>query len=154
MLTTHKISAELYLESFELIALHSSLEDYAMAYTLNQEGGLQLKRGTKDQSLGDGISFSLYEWVDEVRDNHYTLFANHRSMEHNQKADGLFDEDIATVTHHLIEERKEVDYFLKIETDQADLVEKMVKKFNGLPNVVTAYRIYADTLKSKKNLIF
>lgn len=154
MLTTHKISAELYLEAFELIALHSTLEDYAMAYMLNQEGSLKLKRVSKDQNLGDGISFPTFEWVDEIGDSQYTLFANHCRMEQNHKANGLFDEATATVTHHLIEERKEVDYFLKIDTDQADLTEQMIKKFNGLPNVVTVYKIDADTLKSKKNLIF
>lgn len=154
MLTTHKISAELYLESFELIALHSTLVDYSMAYELNFAGKLHLKRSRKDLKLGKGTSFSVFEWIDEVRDNHWALFANQCRTAQNNSKGGLFVEDVAMVTSHLVKERKEVDYFLKIETAQKGLVDKMVQKFNKIPSVVTAYRIDADTLKSKKNLIF
>src|SRR5690606_2512361 len=48
MLTTHRISDELYDDSYSLIAIHSDLEDYAMTYAINSECGLHLKRMDKD----------------------------------------------------------------------------------------------------------
>ncbi len=154
MLTTHKISAELYFETFDLIAVHATLEDYTMAYTLNKLGRLHLKRSDKDLDFGKGASFSFFEWMDEVSDTHWTLFANHCKSQQSNSGAGLFLENVGTITHHLVAERKEVDYFLKIETDQKGLVDKMVEKVIEIPNIVTAYSIDANTLKSKKNLIF
>ena len=115
MLTTHKISAELYFESFELLAFHTTLEDYAMAYALNKKLKLRLQRTKKDINLVEASSFSLFEWIDELNDNHWMLFKNKSDKQIDGSLGGLFENDKTIYTDYLVNERKEVDYFLKIE---------------------------------------
>ena len=67
---------------------------------------------------------------------------------------GFFSNEKAISTYHLIEERKEVDYFLKVEADDTVLINEAVKKINLIPKVVTAYSLDVASLKSKTNLIF
>jgi hypothetical protein len=55
--------------------------------------------------------------------------------------------------YHLIPEHRDVDYFLKIEEDDTS-GESLVKALASIPNIITAYAIDTDNLKSKKNLIF
>jgi len=54
----------------------------------------------------------------------------------------------------LLPEYTTVDYLLKIEHDDEDIEEDILKTLLTIPKVITAYRIDIDTLKSKNNLIF
>jgi len=55
----------------------------------------------------------------------------------------------------LLPEYKKVNYLLKIETDLTINKEKQIlNKLLKIPQVVTAYSIDVDTLKTKNNLIF
>lgn len=153
MLTTHKISAELYFESFELLAFHTALEDYAMAYALNKSLKLQLQRAKKDISLLDSVTFTVFEWIDELSDNHWMLFKNKSKRQQDSTLGGLFDNDKATYANYLVTERKEVDFFLKIQTDESNLVKRVTKEVNKIPEIITAYMIDAESLQSRKNLI-
>ena len=53
---------------------------------------------------------------------------------------------------YLIPEKREVDYFLKVEGDEdpPGLLDKLL----SIPRLVTAYRLDASGLKSKHNLIY
>ena len=153
MLTTHKISAELYFETFELLAVHTALEDYAIAYALNKHLKLQLYRTGQDMKLNDSISFSLFEWMDELSDTHWSLFKNHTEQEQEASLGGLFENDRSMSMGYLVNELKEVDYFLKIQSDGAELANHIVSEVNKIPNVITAYTIDVETLQSRKNLI-
>ena len=153
MVTTHKISAELYDDSFKLIAMHCGLESYAMAYFLNKSAELQLARCEKDLDVS-AASFPIYEWKDEINDYYWTLVCNTVKEEKESESMGLFSNEKAVKKFHLIEERKEVDYFLKVEADDTILINEAVKKINLIPKVVTAYSLDVAALKSKRNLIF
>jgi len=153
MLTTHKISPELYFETFELLAIHTALEDYAMAYALNAHLKLRLYRPGQDMTLSDSVSFSLFEWMDEMSDTQWTLFNNQTKQEQNGLLGGLFDNDSAMGIKYLVNERKEVDYFLKIQSDDLRLAQQTVGQINKIPEVITAYVIDVETLQSRKNLI-
>jgi len=153
MVTTHKISAELYDDSFKLIAMHCGLESYAMAYHLNKSAELQLSRCEKDLDVSS-TSFPIYEWKDEINDHYWTLVCNTVKEEKESEALGLFSNEKAVSAYHLVEERKEVDYFLKVEADNSIIIEEAVKKINSIPKVLTAYSVEVATLKSKRNLIF
>lgn len=154
MLTTHKISAELFYDSFDLIAIHSSLNDYALAYALNKHLGLRLRRNQKDRQLNNSISFPVFDWLDEVSDCEYVLFGNKCRIDENQRSDGLFEFDTSMRAYYLVQERKEVDYFLKICTDQNAKISQMAQHISLILGVVMAYGLEADMLKSKANLIF
>ncbi len=153
MYTTHKISAELYFETFELLAVHTALDDYSLAYYLNKYLKLQLRRTKEDLNLKKMESFSIFEWMDNLSENYWTLFKNQSSQQHEGSVGGLFDNDKYMVTNYLISEKKEVDYFLKIQTEESDLVNSALNEINKIPNIVTAYLVNVDTLLSRKNLI-
>ena len=154
MLTTHKISADQFYDSFELIAVHSSLDDYAMAYVLNKHLGLRLKRSKNDHQIGHGTVYTVFEFVDQVSDTEYTLFRNKCLVEEADSSEGLFKFDAPIREHYLVHERKEVDYLLKISADGEVPVGALVKAIIGIPNIITAYEMEVDLLKSKANLIF
>ena len=114
ILTTHKISADLYDESFSLIAIHSNLEDYAITYAINSSCGLYLKRMKKDLRLDGKMSFSVFDWDDEMSEMYWTLISNKCEVEEEMPSLGLFDNNVSRRTDYLVKERKEVDYFLKV----------------------------------------
>ena len=153
MVTTHKISAELYDDSFKLIAVHCNLSSYAMAYNINKAAQLQLKRALFDLDL-ETLSFPVYEWQDDMSDTNWTLVSNAAKNIEKSPSIGLFSENSAERTHYLIDERKEVDYFLKIETDDETILNTIVLGVKSIPKVITAYSIDLEVLKSKRNLIF
>ncbi|GMN09635.1 hypothetical protein MTsPCn9_16780 [Croceitalea sp. MTPC9] len=159
MVTINKISADFYDDTFKLIAIHCGLEGYAMAYHLNSVLGLKLSRREEkeedDEDRDEWLeSFSIYEWKDKIKEHYWTLVGNTVKEEQKSDALGLFSSEIAINTIHLVEERKEVDYFLKIEAEDDTLTRETIKKINLIPRVVTAYSLEATTLKSKRNLIF
>jgi len=154
MSTTHKISADFYDDDFQLIAIHSNLEDYAMGYAINSSCGLYLKRMKRDLHFNEDLSFSVFEWDDEMNDTYWTLISNKCTVEVDIPSDGLFGKNTSFKTDYLIKEQKEVDYFLKADTGDETILEDQIKAINKIPKVITAYTIEAQTLKSKRNLIF
>jgi len=153
MVTTHKIAAELYDDTFKLIALHCSLRDYAMAYGINKVVKLKLERSEQDLDVAD-FSFPIFEWKDDSNDTNWTLVSNTVKKIERTESFGFFEEESEERTHYLIEERKEVDYFLKIDVDENYSLNEVVSSIKKIPKVVTAYDVDVRSLKSKKNLIF
>lgn len=153
MSTVHKISEDFfYEEEYELIAIHSSIEDYAMAYLLNKYLKSKLSRNNNDLDISEKVSFPIFEWKDTVNDKYWTLITNTSIKEEDNKQVGLFNNELAYTVHYLVPEYKEVDYFLKIEQDIE--IQSVVKEILSAPEIVTAYSIETSKLKSKNNLIF
>jgi len=154
MLTTHRISDELYDDSYSLIAIHSDLEDYAMTYAINSECGLHLKRMDKDLPLGENLGFAIFDWDDEINDTYWCLIANTCEVEEPMAVGGLFASDLSRRTHHLIKEHREVNYFLKVESGDPATIARTVNSIKALEKVKTAYTLEPQNLKSKRNLTF
>jgi len=152
--TTHKIFEDFYEDAFVLIALHSSLEDYAMAYALNTCLKANLKRTKSDLDITPTVSFPIFEWKDEINDRYWTMLNNNCIEVAAAKASGFFEQEPSYTNHYLVPELKDVDFFLKVEQDEQSFEEQVVKTVLKLPSVVTAYAVDASTLKSKNNLIF
>lgn len=152
--TTHKISADLYDDSFKLIAIHSDLQDFALTYAINSQCGLYLKRMKRDLCLNGNLTFSVFDWDDGMNDVYWTLISNKCVVEEEIPSNGLFGNDINVTTNHLIKERKEVDYFLKVESSDDSLFSQKIKYINQISKVITAYPLETQNLKSKGNLIF
>lgn len=154
MLTTHKISEDFYDDNFQLIAIHSGLEDFAMGYAINDVCGLHLQRRNCDLQVNQDLTFSVFDWDDELSDTYWTLISNKCAVEETVPSDGLFQNRTALRTDYLVKERKEVDYLLKVDgVDGPTLVQK-IKSINTISKVVTAYPLETQTLKSRRNLIF
>ena len=154
MAAVHKIVGDFYEETYTLVALHSSMEDFAIVYAINLALQSTFKRSSKDLELSEHMSFPFFEWQDDVHDRYWSLFANESTKKERFVREGLFQDEPSYVKHYLVPEYKDVDYFVKIEHDD-DLNETMlVKSLLTIPKIVTAYTIDAVKLKSKTNLIF
>lgn len=154
MVAAHKMSLDFYEDSFALIALHCSLEDFSLAYTINKYLKCKFKRRTKDLVFSDRISFPVFEWKDEVNDRYWTMIQNNIRAEEPNNQSGFFKDTSSFTTKYLIPEFKNVDYFLKLEQEDLDLEKAIIKIILGIPNIVTAYSIDTSNIKSKNNLIF
>lgn len=149
-------------EPFTLIAVHSSEEEYKVAYLMNQYLNTRFKRRRLDvdfPSNGLMITFPLFDFLDEFNYSQFYLVANKcRIVEAAlQSSGGLFSEvnsDKAT-DHFLLPEFKKVDYFLKIYSDFENVpLQTLVSKINNIEQIISAYIVETDNIKSKNNLIF
>ncbi len=150
----HKISEDFFKDSFALIAIHSSLEDYAIGYSLNLHLKSNFKRAKTDLDVNKHSSFPIFEWDDTENDINWTLISNHSKTEEQAQKDSLFSNELSYRKHHLIPEHKEVDYFLKIDQEYKNILGAVLKQIASIPKVITAYNIDVNNLKSKNNLIF
>lgn len=159
MVSVHKISVDFYEDSFDLIAVHSSLEDYAMAYALNRYLKSDFKRCQKDLVISGQITIPVFEWKDSLSDKYWTLFTNNSLKEDTMVRSDLFKNEPSFTTFKMVPEYRDVDYFIKIEQDDSDNyhkgeMENLVRSLLAIPKILTAYTIETDNLKSKNNLIF
>jgi hypothetical protein len=151
----YKLIEDFYEHSYTLIAIHCSLEDYKMAYFLNSFINTKFSRLSFDLKLSTNASFSIYEWEDKINETTWNLLSNNSGIDLEETTGVLFTKDQSMISNYLIPEHKKVDYFLKI--DNGNIFEKtkiIIKKINEIPQVITAYAVEPDQLKSKNNLIF
>lgn len=154
----HKIQINDFIsEDYELIAIHSSLEDYKLAYALNSALDTHLMKNESniEIAISEGKSaFSNYIFDDEESDLQWTLIENKTTISTaKKKTTQLFDE--VDITVFLLPEYKKADYFLKIENIDYDFdEEEIIEKILSIKNITTAYTIETTNLKSKNNLIF
>jgi len=138
-----KITLTDYIDyEFILIGICSQLDDYKLCWHLNKQLEIDLIRDVNDisslhQKKKVDIFFSLFNHIDTENDLHYSIISN------------------KSLSVNLIPEQKQTDYFLKIvgETELLDQ-EKIVKKIKQIENVITAFSIDINSLKSKDNIIF
>ena len=154
----HKIQINDFVsDDYELIAVHSSLDDYKLAYMLNKELGVQLSKNLAyvEIAIPEGKSaFSNYIFDDEKNDVVWTLIENKTTIiNSNKQTTSLFEQ--VDITVFLLPEFKKADYLIKIENiDYGFDSESIVSKIQEIKNVTTAYTIDITNLKSKNNLIF
>lgn len=138
-----------------LLGINSTLEDYKLAYLLNNTLQLHLKRQAADLDIKEkNCAFTWYQYYCDKSFTTWSLLANkHIFTSDTQGQVNLFAEESKTA--YLIAEKKTVDYFLKINggfEDQDDI--KMYQKIKQLNGVLALYNIDPETLRSKDYLIF
>ncbi|MFT5248808.1 MAG: hypothetical protein ACI93P_000524 [bacterium] len=162
-MANHKLILENdFQEEFLLIAIHCSEEPYKMAYMLNKHVSLRLSRKKLDvdfSNQGLDISFPLFEYEDELSYIIYNLVSNkNKSLTAKfQSSGGLFSDVSSekTIITFLLKEFKNVDYFLKIKSDYEKVsTRKLISTINEIEQVISAYTIESEKIKSKNNLIF
>lgn len=143
--------------TYSLIAMHTSIEDYRLAYLLNKHLGIALKRKSEDLDYKKGLaSYSIYEWEDRKQLITWNLVSNICKTQMVPKLDNqsLFN-TAQTKTFYLLPEHKSVNYFLKIDSEFSFSKETFIlNNILSMPQIVTAYSINANQLQSKENLIF
>jgi hypothetical protein len=154
----HKIQINDFIsDDYELIAIHSSLEDFKLAYSLNVVLGIQLSKSLSyvEIAIPEGKSaFINYIFDDKKNDIVWTLIENKATIiNSNKQTSSLFEQ--IDITVFLLPEFKKTDYLLKIENiDYGFESESIIEKIQEIKNVTTAYTIDITNLKSKNNLIF
>ena len=156
----HKLLVDdFYDDSYKLIAIHCGLEDYRLAFLLNQKLGLRLTRTDKDldfQYLTS--SYSLFEWNNDNQYVTWNLVSNVCKKEEDSlySSGTLFQtKEKALKTYHLISEFKQVDYFIKISNEIQNVNEKLIlNKLYNIPQIITSYTVDPLKIKSKDHLIF
>ena len=145
-------------DNYSLIGIHSSEEDYRLAFLLNQY--LNTKFSKLKQQLdfhNNSASFSVFEFIDERSQLSNHLIANKFIGNAQLSAEpNLFsNETTFSNISYLIREKKTVDFFLKIEGDISNNeLNKTIDKINCINQVITSYKIDPDGLRSKDHLIF
>ena len=144
-------------DSYVLIAIHCSVEDYRLAYILNENLNLKLQRKSKDLDFSKA-SYSIFEWEDVNQLITWNLVSNTCKVEEeiSNNSSSLFNNQNQVITtYNLVPEYKAANYLLKINYETSFLKEKtIVNTILAIPQIVTAYTIRLETLKTKNNLIF
>ncbi|MDI1316769.1 IPExxxVDY family protein [Flavobacterium sp.] len=162
-MTVHKLHLEEYNEiDYQLIAIHTSLEDYRLAYYINQNLPIILKKSNSTIQINnkDGESqFSRFIFEDEKASVYWNLIQNKNNILVGTQTlnQGLFAEtnNKFSTKIYFIPEFKKVDYFLKIEnTETAIDILEITNHINKIDRISAVYAVNVENIKSKNNLIF
>ncbi|MBP6757662.1 MAG: IPExxxVDY family protein [Flavobacterium sp.] len=147
---------------YHLIAIHTSVEDYRLAYFINQKLPINLSKNKNEIQINikEGeTKFSRFYYHDVEKEITWNLVQNINEVvqQKNDNGQGLFSNvnvEVSTKVY-LLPEFKKVDYFLKIENmDETMDLSKIQSILNTIENITTAYSVETDKIKSKNNLIF
>tara|TARA_B110000003_G_scaffold152808_2_gene153512 strand:+ start:24776 stop:25246 length:471 start_codon:yes stop_codon:yes gene_type:complete len=143
-------------DKYVLIGIHTSLEDFKLAYLLNNNLKTLFLRANFNldfESNDNKASFSIYSYMNYDYDYEWYLISNSYTEEKTNSSDTIL---LSTETKtYLIPEKKKVDYFIKIVGEPTqEFIYKTVDKIKQINQVVTSYSVEINTLKSKQFLIF
>lgn len=162
-MAVHKVSLDEFEEiDYSIIAIHSPLEDYRLAYFINLVLNINLGKSPKDIliDIKEGNSFfSKYSFYDCKKDITWYLIQNKNEViqsDNKKKSNLFFDQNIEISAQvYLIPELKKADYFLKIEACHSNFnITKTVADLNAIETISMVYSVKTETIKSKNNLIF
>ncbi len=157
----HKLQIDVDDEvDFELIAIHSTLEDYRLAYFINQKLDVLLSKNKEEIviSIKEGEAhFLRFSFENSDTEMYWDLIQNKNEVVILKKyADkNLFENtshEVATKVY-LLPEFKKVDFILKFQNSEIKTNE-IINAINTIDRVITVYPLDAETIKSKNNLIF
>ncbi len=143
-------------DSYTLIGIHTTLEDYKLAYLLNQNLKTNFSRAEYDldfENEKSNASFSVYDYTSPKYDSDWYLITNSFTQEKTETSkELLFESEIKT---YLIPEKKNIDFFIKMTGEiDYDFAHKTIDKIKTIQEVITSYSIDVTILKSKDYLIF
>lgn len=163
----HRLSIDEFDEiNYELIAIHTSLEDYRLAYFINQKLPILLRKNPDEipaRHQESDTCFSRFTFEQPEQEIAWNLIQNKTEVKVPRKkvvsgdlfsnASGTMSAPEVTTRLYLLPEFKKVDYFLKIE-NPTEGPDEIVGKLHTIDRVSTVYTIDVNQLKSKNNLIF
>jgi hypothetical protein len=159
----HKLDFDDFDEiDYHLIAIHTSLEDYRLAYFINQKLLINLSKNKNEIQINikEGeTKFSRFYFYDTEKTISWNLIQNKNEViqQKNESSQNLFSNinlEVSTKVY-LLPEFKKVDYFLKIENVEEGMnVTEIQLLLNTIDNISTVYKVETNKIKSKNNLIF
>lgn len=159
----HKLNLEEFDEiDYHLIAIHTSLEDYRLAYFINQNLPVNLSKNETEIQInikeGEANFFRFY-YFDVENAISWNLIQNKSEVIQQKagKSQNLFSNIIMEVATKvfLLPEFKKVDYFLKIDnTNDIINISEILATLNKIDLISANYKLETYQIKSKNNLIF
>jgi len=151
------LSLEL-IEDYSLIGIHTSEEDYRLAYLLNKNLNTTFSKSKIKLDFKKGnATFTVFEFFDNYKQQEFFLISN-KCIEKQSSpvSSDLFSDSINySSTSYLISEKKQVDFFFKIKgTVSSPELKKIIDKLNNIQQIITSYNINPSDLKSGDYLIF
>lgn len=144
---------------YHLLAIHSVLTDYRLAFFLNKHLNIELKRAFDDLDISrqDGF-YSFFQYEDEDNLLNWNLISNssYTNVKNEIKESLLFkNTQVELKKYKLMNELSQVDFFLKIEyhTDHIN-IKQIIKSINEIPNIISVYPLNLKNIKNKENLNF
>ncbi|WP_348823940.1 IPExxxVDY family protein [Flavobacterium aestuarii] len=147
---------------YSLIAIHTTLEDYRLAYFINQKLHVNLNKSIKEIQITDKegeVHFSRFHYYEKKKDISWDLIQNineviQKNKEDNQGLFTNFDIEVAKKVY-MLPEFKKVNYFLKIENSEVDTnLYEIQSELNSIEQIAANYIVDINKIKSKNNLIF
>ncbi len=119
ILNNHKLNLNQFPENYHLIAIHSDLDEFRLAYFLNKNLNISLKRKNNDIYFAEqDANYSSFEFLDETKYLKWIFFSN-KSLVSEKKSNndyGLFGQINSALNEvSLLNHQKSVDYFLIVE---------------------------------------
>ena len=162
MATLKLLIDEIEENNYTLIAMHSVLEDYRLAFFLNKELPIFLTKSPEKFSItnkkGNAV-FQKFVYMDVYNGFTWTLIQNKIEITNTEKSTAnslFFNEEIETETKmFLLPEFKKVDFLLKIDNESQRVNEiEITSLLNSIEKISAVYTIDLNTIKNKNNLIF
>ena len=145
-------------ENYHLIAIHSDLDEFRLAFFLNKKLNIGLKRKNNDIYFSEqDANYSSYEFLDDTKYLKWIFFSN-KSLVSEKSPDqdlSLFGKGSTALNEiNLLSQQKSVDYFLIIENiANKTYIDKVLKKISEISGVITSF-LSENKLENKENLIF
>ena len=157
-MNNHKLNLNQFPENYHLIAIHSDLDEFRLAFFLNKELNIGLKRKNNDIYFSEqNANYSSYEFLDETKYLKWIFFSNKSLVsEKSPEQDlSLFGKGSTVLNEiNLLSQQKSVDYFLIIENiANKTYIDKVLKKISEISGVITSF-LSENKLENKENLIF
>ncbi|WP_310559381.1 IPExxxVDY family protein [Flavobacterium sp.] len=162
-MAVHKLHFDDFDEiNYQLVAIHTSLEDYRLAYFINQKLTINLSSNKNEIHINikEGeTKFSRFYYYEKEKEISWNLIQNKNEVIQNKKDNNqnLFSNlnmEVSTKVF-LLPEFKKVDYFLKIDNTEEVMDSAAIQLLlNTIENISTAYSVDTLKIKSKNNLIF
>jgi hypothetical protein len=151
----YNLELEETFEEVNLIAIHSSLEGYQLAFYLNNTMNSDFKRSKNDLSLkGAKNNFIHFEWEDKMYDFQCSLFSNKYHDELKQQeliSKNLFNLPTRNEVY-LFSEFKQVDFFIK--SSDHKTIETVLSHLKKSSKISLLYPVDTEFIKKKLNIIF
>ena len=155
MKKTYFLEDTLQSETYHLLAIHTTLEDYQLAFEINRLTGSQFKRTKKDIDLPQkNAFFARFKWIDNKTEQEYDFFTNKylNVIQNNDlKKNTLFEQPIVKEVY-LIPEFKTINFFIK--TNNLDNLSLLKIKLKQLNSLIMVYTLPPLKTRNQLNLIF
>ena len=137
------------IDDFSVVAIHTNLEAYLLAYRLNQNLGCLLNN-SKKKSIGD--IYTRFKYVSKISKDNWELISNHYENDEIFTKKNLLFNINEMNKKSLIPTFNSVDFFFKI--PKSKIINDWVKKIRKIEGIQLVYEIDKRILNNLQNLIF